>query len=85
MVKVTVDIGDNYWLAKPLTAIEKLATEEQTNIDDVAGIVHAAQDAAVKCNPHIPAMDDEDIYQNTTANIERLRDRVGHLEGRSHL
>ncbi len=72
MVKITVNIGDNYWLAKPLTAIEKLATEDNTNIDDVSGLVDAAQDAADKCNPNIPPMDDENIHNNILENIENL-------------
>ncbi|NET47098.1 hypothetical protein [Okeania sp. SIO2B3] len=80
MVKVTVDIGDCYWLAKPLTAIEKLATEDDTNIDDIAGLVDAAQDAANKCNPNIPPMDDENLVDKTLQRIKSLEDRVNNLK-----
>lgn len=73
MVKITVDIGDNYWLAQSLTAIEKLATEEDSSIDDVSALVNSAQDAADKCNPNIPPMDDENIHNNILEDIENLQ------------
>lgn len=80
MVKVTVDIGDCYGLAKPLTAIEKLATEDDTNIDDIAGLVDAAQDAANKCNPMIPPMDDENLVDKTLQTIKTLEGTVNSLK-----
>ncbi|NEQ37016.1 MAG: hypothetical protein F6K40_12325 [Okeania sp. SIO3I5] len=86
MVKVTVDIRDKYWLAKSLTAIEILATEDDTNIDDVAGLVHTAKDAAAKCNPciqcnpYIPLMEGEMAFDDIIESIQALRDKVNELK-----
>lgn len=82
MVKVTVDIGDNYLLAQPLIAIEKFASEEDANIDDVKCLVDAAKDAACKCNPNIPPMDDENVLNNTLESIKSLDDRVNYLKSK---
>lgn len=76
MVKVTVDIQDNYWLAKPLTAIEKLATEDDTNIDDISSLIESAIDACNKCNADIPPMDDGKVFQDTAKSIQSLSDKV---------
>ncbi|GGA57037.1 hypothetical protein [Okeania sp. KiyG1] len=80
MVKVTVDIGDCYWLAKPLTAIEKLASEDDTNIDDISSLTEAAEDAGCKCNQNIPPMDDENLVDKTLQRIKSLEDRVNNLK-----
>ena len=80
MVKVTIDIGDCYWLAKPLTAIEKLVDEDSTNIDDVSALVNVAKDAVFQCNPVVPPFDNPELLNDTLGDVQKIQDKLSFFQ-----
>jgi len=78
MVKVTVDIEDQYWLTQALTTIEKIARDDNTCIDDVKSLVDVADNAACNCNDLVPMKDGN--KEETLEAIKALESKVSNLK-----
>lgn len=85
MVKITVDIGEQYQYAPALAAIEKLARydngEEDDvtfDVDDIKHLAETANECSKKVKHNLPAFDENSLEKaNTEAselknNIEKL-------------
>lgn len=86
MVKITVDIGEQYQYAGALTAIEKLAQydeghEDEVNfaIDDIQNITEAANSCSRNVTSSGPVLEGYS-KDKTLEMIDELKNRVSNLE-----
>jgi hypothetical protein len=86
MVKITVDIGDQYQYAGALTAIEKAAQcdsgkedDVHFEIDDIQNLVEATNQYAKRVNNSFPSFD-ENSKSKTLEGIDELKEKVEKLK-----
>ncbi|NER01364.1 MAG: hypothetical protein F6K17_01345 [Okeania sp. SIO3C4] len=78
VMKVIVDIEENYFFAHALANIEKIASGGNLDIGDVNSLVDAAKEAALNCDYIIP-LESGNGKKETFENIKSLKKIVANL------
>lgn len=84
MVKITIDIGDQYQYSGAITAIEKLARaneEEDVNFDtdDIKNLSSAANECSKQVRHNVPKLD-ENSLEKACDETEELKKNINRLK-----